>query len=285
MDPNKNPDNAPGSPLPPQPAAPGYTPSTNALPPVDAPAHMPASQPIAAPTPDVAVTPPTPTPSPGAMGVPPASPKNNMPILIVLIVAAVLAASVATYFIFFAGGGKKSANTESKKSSQAAAGVDMSTLQSATLNGPATIAGYNERDTGFSKIKDYIADDGNCEFTVGTLNATQLPGADLDAIIEPQLKKLRDAGATVIGPNQGTALNLKDSASSKTYKMPTLTFEFSQGAKHAAVYYSAVILTGGDRAVVNRTCINANGAVDTARLHQLDNIAKQVTVTVAAQTP
>ncbi|HSX17361.1 MAG TPA: hypothetical protein VLH86_04635 [Patescibacteria group bacterium] len=309
MDPNNNQTPQPSTPIPGQepPAAP-----TPVTPPVsDVPAEGVTSPTTPAPT-EPSTVPPTPTPpapgvtpptsGPGTVtnafgspampmtddGMPPAgmggmspAPKKKMNIMMIAIIAAVavLVLAVASYFLFFKNS-NKSADKAAQQSSHSSTvkATDMATLNHVTLKAPATIGGYTSRNTGVATVSDYVSTDNTCELIVGTVTSTQLPGANLDAIVQPQIKQLKDAGATVAGPNAGTALVLKDS-NNKTYSMPTLTFEFSQGKKHATVHYSAVILKSGDRAIVNRTCINANGTVDASRLNALNDIAKLVVVT------
>jgi hypothetical protein len=211
--------------------------------------------------------------------------KRKQQLLIVVgVVVLVLAIVVASYFVFFkSDNGAGKSNSAAQKSSKSSSAVNMATLKSVKLNLPESIPGYTARNTGVDTVKDFLADDSTCEFIAGTVQASQLPGADLNAIVDPQLKALRTAGATVDGPNAGAALEVKDKDNGKLYSMPTLNFEFSQGKKHAAVHYSAVILSSSDRAIINRTCINKDGNVDTARLSALDEVAKKVTVTVVAQ--
>jgi hypothetical protein len=254
-------------------------------PPSNQPGGMPAGQLGSWQQPGTPPVAPQPGPSLPPVGGPDpmmaASPKRKIPQLFIIIgvVVVVLIIVIASYFLFLKGSG--SSNNAAKKSSATVSGAaDMSKLAHVMLNVPVTITGYQSRSTGVDTIKDFISDDGNCEFIAGSVTVAQLPGADLNAIVDPQLKTLREGGATVTGPNAGSALILKEKDSSKTYAMPTLNFEFSQGNKHAAVHYSAVILSSTDRAVVNRTCVNKDGAIDTARLAALDTVAKSVTVTV-----
>jgi hypothetical protein len=211
--------------------------------------------------------------------------QNNRKTQLLVVIGALLLVLIlvgATYFLFFKKHttGTGQSTDAAKQSSSASSATDMATLKSVKLNLPASIDGYSVRATGVDSVKDYLSNDGVCEFIAGTVSASQLPGADLNAIVDPQLKALRDAGATVNGPNAGNALELKEAGGSKTYSMPTLNFEFAQDKKHAAVHYSAVILAGTDRAVINRTCINKDGAVDQSRLRALDDVAKKVTITV-----
>jgi hypothetical protein len=210
----------------------------------------------------------------------PSSPRNKSRRLAILVGVAliVLAIVAVTYFLFLK---PDSPSDAAKKSADAAAASadDMSKLPGATINVPETIAGYKARNTGDDNIKDFMSDDGICEFIAGTVSASQLPGSDLNAIIDPQVKKLRDDGATVKGPSAGNPIVVKEKDGSKTYAMPTINFEFSKDKKHASVHYSAVILSKGDRVIINRTCVNANGDIDAARLAALDTVAQKVTIT------
>lgn len=213
----------------------------------------------------------------------PAAGNRRLPVIIIAVVVLLLLAGI-TYFAFFRGSGN--ADNAAKQSSNSAAGkgIDIAALESATLEPPETIEGFTSRQTGTSAIKDYVAQDGNCELIVGTVTAAQLPGDNLEAIVKPQLDQLRQAGASVKGPNPGDALLVKDAVDgSKTYRMPTLNFEFSQDNKHAIVHYSAVIMKNGDRAVINRTCINKDGPVDQNKLKALDEVAKKVAIRPAAK--
>jgi hypothetical protein len=218
-----------------------------------------------------------------SMGMSPEKRQKQLLVVVGVIVVVILIV-VASYFMFLKkDGGAGKANKTAQKSTQSSAATDMATLKNVKLNLPDSITGYTARTTGVDTVKDFISNDNTCEFIAGTVQASQLPGADLNAIVDPQLKTLRDAGATVNGPTAGAALELKDKASNKLYSMPTLNFAFSQDKKHASVHYSAVILSSTDRAIINRTCVNKDGNVDQARLSALDDIAKNVTVTIVNQ--
>lgn len=192
----------------------------------------------------------------------------------------VLIIGAAVYFMFFKG---DSSNDAAKKSSQSAekSAIDMATLNSVQLALAATDAtGLTEKETGVEAFKSFTSSDDMCAVSVGIVKAADLPGADLNAMLEPQLKALRDAGATVDGPNAGEALIIKDATDSKTtYSMPTLIFDFSKDNQHVLTHYSAVILKNTDRAVVSRACGNKEGTVDKSKVESLDSIAKKVKVT------
>jgi hypothetical protein len=192
----------------------------------------------------------------------------------------VIGIGAAVYFVFFKG---DSSNDAAKKSSQSAekSAVDMSTLNSVKLALAATDAtGLIAKDTGVEEFTSFTSSDDMCAVSVGIVKAADLPGADLNAMLEPQLKALRDAGATIEGPSAGKALTLKDATDSKTtYSMPTLIFDFSKDNQHVLTHYSAVILKNTDRAVVSRACGNKEGAVDKNKVNDLDSIATKVKVT------
>jgi hypothetical protein len=176
---------------------------------------------------------------------------------------------------------QRSSDNEPSDSTSKTGVVDLATIDRATLLSPDTIQGFKSRQTGTANIKDYIADDNSCELIVGTTTAAQLPGIDLNAIVQPQIEQLKKAGATVNGPNDGGVLVLKDMDNeNKTYSLPTVKYDFSQDKKHAVVHYSVVILKNGDRVVVNRTCINQNGEVDSNKVTSLDTKAKAIQVMV-----
>lgn len=227
---------------------------------------------------------------------PPVTPQNNpmvgMPVtpiphssrgkrllIALLALVVVVAIGVAGYFLFL----KKDSATETAKKSTSSdsSAKALATLTNVSLSIPSSATGdFTETDTGISTIKQYTSSDSTCVLIAGTLTEKELPGENIDAIINPQLDSLREAGATIDGPDAGKALIVTDSASSSTkYSMPTLKYEFSEDNKHAVVHYSAVILKSGQRAVVNRTCVNADGTVDEAKLTNLDNIAAKTIVT------
>lgn len=247
-----------GSPAPAAPGVPGPEPGPQNWP------GQPATPPVS-PTPGV--------PMMGANGTQPK--KVPVALIVVLVVIAVLVLGAITYFMFFS----KSANNAAKKSSNNVANAtNLDTLSHLSFNAPSSMTGFTERSVGLSNVKDYVSADGNCEFIFGTVTSAQLPGVDLNAIIQPQVDLLKKAGATVTGPGAGKALVVKGGG--KNYSMPTLNFEFSEGTKHATIHYSAVILKSNDRAIVNRTCINKDGAVDPTRVQALDNKAAELTITV-----
>lgn len=245
--------------------------------------NTPPQQPIAQqyqPEQPQTFSPPTP-PEPLQPQMPTTPPHKRRNIIIFSIVAVLLLAGlgVAAYFLFFNTSANQAANNSTKSASSQA--VDLSTLNKVTATLPGGIDSYTEQAINSTTAKDYLSDNGNCEFVVGTVTATELPGADLNAIIEPQLQKLRDDGATVSGPTSGQALIIKDASdSSITYSMPTINFDFVKGQKRVVSHYSAVILKNGDRVIVNRICKNSSGgAVDEAALAALDTKAKEVIIT------
>jgi hypothetical protein len=293
-----------GSPPPQQPLPPGaIDPSVPGIvvnqAPMGQPGRMPGSMPQSmpnaalprnnwqqpsAPLPPAAPAPtqgPTLPPLGGDSMAPLPSNKKKAPRLLILIGIAliVLALLVVIYFRFL----KPSITTNdaAKKSAAAAANADdMTKLAHVSVNVPETIAGYKARNTGDDSIKDFISDDGICEFITGTVSASELPGADLNAIIDPQVKNLKNDGATVKGPKAGNPLTIKEKDSSKTYAMPTIDFEFAKDKKHAIVHYSAVILSSNDRVIINRTCVNKDGTIDASQMIALDTVAQNVTITI-----
>ncbi|HUC90102.1 MAG TPA: hypothetical protein VMR45_04840 [Patescibacteria group bacterium] len=241
------------------------------------PSNMPAQQP-AMPA-GQPVVPATGGEMPPTMMMPAPKNKKGMKILLAILMVLAIAAIVAvSYLMFF----KKdnSANQSAKKSTSSVKATDLATLNDASLDIPGGITGYTEKTTTLTTAKDFMSADSTCEFVVGTATSAQLPGADLDAIVKSQIDQLKALGYTVNGPTAGTALTVKDSASSSvTYSMPTVNYELANGEKHATVHYSAVIMKGSNRAFVNRSCANQQGAVDASKITALDNTAKNVVVT------
>ncbi|HEU4914261.1 MAG TPA: hypothetical protein VFT16_02535 [Candidatus Saccharimonadales bacterium] len=215
-----------------------------------------------------------------APGPVPRNGKGRKLVLAVAALIAVLLIGAGVYFLFLK---DDSSNEAAKKSSKTAekSAIDMSTLNSVRIALAATDAtGLTEQETGKTDFKSFVSSDGLCAVSVGTLAAEDLPGNDLNAMIEPQLQTLREAGASIDGPSAGKAMILKGATDSKaTYSMPTLVFDFSKDGMHVLTRYSAVILKNGERAVVNRTCGNKEGEVDQSKMTNLDNIAAKAKVT------
>jgi hypothetical protein len=181
--------------------------------------------------------------------------------------------------------GNSSANTAAQSSNSAAdkKAVSMSTLTGINFGLPTDLSAFKGDSSPDSNYHIYLTTGSNdskaCSLEFGTIAADKLPGSDLDSIVGPQVKALRDAGATVNGPAAGTALILKDAVSSKvTYSMPTLNYDVSKDKKHVSVHYSLVILKDGSRAVVSRQCLNVDGPADDASLAKIEAAAKQITV-------
>lgn len=229
---------------------------------------------------------PVPQPDGGyPTGTPGGQPDKKKLRLVVLLVSVLVVAilAVVSYFAFFKGSDtaddaakKSSSRSEDKKA------ADMNTLQSVGLSLASAPQGYIEQPDPAEGVKQYIFknDQESCVLMFGTVKAENLPGENLDAIVQPQLNVLREYGASIEGPDAGTALIVK-SNDGESYRMPTLNFKFSHEGNVAVVHYSAVILQSGERAVINRTCDRkaGTGAVDMSRLESLDNASKGIVVT------
>lgn len=252
------------------------------------PSNMPAHQPVAGPPqpwqpPSASAPGEISMTSPGVVDYAAVASRNRKLPLIVGGVIVLLILAAITYVAFFRGSAANNTTGQSSQSSNSG-DADMAALYSATLELPDTVEGYSPRQTGTSSIQDYVAADGSCELIIGTVTAAQLPGTSLETLVKPQLDQLRENGAAVQGPEEGQAFVVKDAVNaSKTYRLPTITFAFSQGKKHAAVHYSAIIMKNGDRAVINRVCINENGDVDTNKLKAVDETAKKVMIRPTAK--
>ncbi|HSX32562.1 MAG TPA: hypothetical protein VLF43_04825 [Candidatus Saccharimonadales bacterium] len=158
--------------------------------------------------------------------------------------------------------------------------VDLASLNTIAINPPADLSGLTAKPIGADTVKNYIDASGTCNLQFGTLSATDLPGNNINELVAKQLDSLRKAGATVDGPKDIDLLVLKDATDSAvTYKMPTVRISFTNGKKHGLSYYSAVILKGGTRAFISRSCVNTNGDVDQNAFNAVEAKAKQLTVT------
>jgi hypothetical protein len=177
-------------------------------------------------------------------------------------------------------GSGKDANQTSQDSSKASDAKQMSTLSLVAFAAPTDMSDYNAPQvTG--AVKTYVTKSSSdtlyCAITFGIATAAQFPGADLNAIVKPQIDNVRSLGLTVEGPETGDPLVLKNTSSVK-YSMPTLTYHVYKGDVHELDRYSLSILTSGDRAIVSRTCANKNGTVDESMMDKLDDTAKKLLI-------
>lgn len=165
-----------------------------------------------------------------------------------------------------------------------AASIELSTLEAIVLNPPADTKGLTAKQGSETSIKTYTDTTGKCTLQFGTLPADRLPGANANEIAAPQLESLRRTGATVAGPTAADNLVLKDATDTKaSYVLPTVRITFTHGNKQAQSLYSVAILKSGTRAFVSRSCVNADGAIDTAAFDALETKAKQLTITKQLQ--
>jgi hypothetical protein len=205
----------------------------------------------------------------------------SFPVLMLIAVVVLLVFVVVAYFVFFKG---TNANNAAKNSAKSVNATALSTLTNATLNPPADMTAFKSDSSTQSYYHAYLTKDATdnkaCSLSLATYTVAQLPGADTNAIVAPQVAKLRELGATVHGPSAGKVLLIKDAASgSITYSMPTLDYEFSKDNKHASVHYSIVILKSGNRVEVSRQCADTNTAVQSSALSAIDTAASHITVT------
>jgi hypothetical protein len=243
------------------------------------PAQVPAPQPPYSQQPP----PLSPTGAPGP------STGNRMKRLFFVVIAVAVAAGIGLVTVLLMNQGNKD-NGDANKAAEKSASLntdkkatDLSTLNGVNFGLPADLSAFKGDSSPVSSYHVYLTqdstDDKACSLEFGVLGADQLPGADLNGIVEPQIDSLRKAGATVEGPNSGAALILKDAADEKTtYSMPTVNYEFSKDNKHVTVHYSLVILKDGSRAVISRQCANAAGQADASLLQKIEESAKQITV-------
>ncbi|HSW98500.1 MAG TPA: hypothetical protein VLF71_01555 [Candidatus Saccharimonadales bacterium] len=212
------------------------------------------------------------------------APKKKPTPMLVLAGLLVLLAIVAAAFFLFGGKKHDTANNAAKKSSgtATASAVDLGTLNTITFSPPADLSAFDANSVTQANAYSYnvkgATADKACNLSIAIVTAVQLPGADTNAIVAPQIDALRKAGATVDGPNAGKVLLLKSTDGKAAYSMPTLTYEFTEGSKHASVHYSVVILKDTTRAQIARQCISASGPTDTAQMATMDEAATHITV-------
>lgn len=244
------------------------------------------------PTPNTASVYPTPTagvvaPMSGAAGGMGGNMGGNRSKLMMILVGAVVALALIIGGVYWwtsrqnASDAKKAANSSS--SSAAKNAVDMATIKTLTLGAPTDLSSYKEDSSPQKSYHVYLTQQSTdakaCSLEFGVVSATDLPGADLDHIVDPQVESLKKAGASVDGPHAGSPLILKDAKNkSVTYRMPTLNYEFSKDNKHVTVHYSLVILKDNTRAVVSRQCANTDGVADATELAKVEKSAQQITV-------
>ena len=232
-----------------------------------------ASQPAYGTVPDVGMATAAPAPKRGL-------PK---PMIAAIAVVAVLVLGTAGYVIFARGSKPQSANHAAQTSANNAkkSTTALNTLTSATLLAPVDMSEF-QGDTGTSPDHDFLTTgsdttNGGCELGFGTDTAAQLPGTTIDEVVTPGINTLKNNGVTVVGPKAGTAITLKDAAG-KEYSLPTITYSFTQGAKHGVTNYSLAITKDGNRTYVRRSCA-LNGTIDSAKMNLLEQKASQITVT------
>lgn len=232
-------------------------------------------------------------PSMPGMGSPmsPAPHKNNKMLIIILAVVGLLVVlPIIIYFVFFSGdkgstGSKNSAATTAQQSVNASKekGVDLATVSQVTLTAPSDMSAYQAPVSLLSTYWRYLTKDSACSLEFGSVPTTytELKGSTLQAVVDFNVQYLRSLGITVEDPTAGEALVIKDSKdSSKTYKLPTLTFKISNPNGATAIsLYSVAVTKNGDRVVIARACGNSSGVVSDSALTSLNDTAKKITVT------
>jgi hypothetical protein len=159
----------------------------------------------------------------------------------------------------------------------------MGTLETVSFTSPNDMGDYTPRTSAEPNQKAYTLNGTDsalrCGITFGTFTETEVPGADIDAILKAQVDNTKSAGATITGPTAGAALELTGS-DGKHYSMPTLEYSSTLGGITEVDHYSVVVLGTGARAVVARTCVS-RGAIDSsAAMSKLDATAKKLSVGV-----
>ncbi|HSW66111.1 MAG TPA: hypothetical protein VLI54_03165 [Bacillota bacterium] len=203
-------------------------------------------------------------------------------LLIAGIAVVVIASGVAAFLLLHKSPTHGNASQAAQQSSNAASSSAkaMNTFSHVTFTAPSDMSGFTAASSGLATQTAYTlngtGDSLHCSLLYGMASQTDLPGSDVNSILEPQLKRLTDAGATVSGPAAGTPLLLKDGAG-KQYSMPTLEYTTTLSGLQEVDHYSIVVLASGERAVVTRACA-ARGTVDASALAKVDVTAQKLTV-------
>jgi Tfp pilus assembly protein PilX len=245
---------------------------------------LPPEEPKTPETPPIAPTGMTPDMPPNASAPDSQPPKKKglKVVIAVLVIIVLVAVGAAAYYLLAKKNDRNSANQAAKSSTQNVSNnaVEMATLNNVTLQPPSNMSGFTPNDLGVATVKDYLTANQVCELQLGTLGADKLPGTDLGDIVAKQLAAYRSNGATVTGPTSAAALILKDATDSKkSYSMPTLVFDFTEGSKHIKSYYSAAVLKNGQRVFVGRVCQSGSGAVSYSALAPINAKAAEIKVT------
>lgn len=221
-------------------------------------------------------------PSQGMTPPPSGSKKKTWLVIAALLAGVAVLAAGAFFFVDKSKNNTPDASKVAQQSSQSAGAQtkEMSTLQGLTFVAPADMSAFTPKSvTGEKNIyatKD-STDAKTCSLSFGIYSATELPGADINEILKPQLENLKKTGVTVQGPTAGEPLVVKD-ASGTSYSMPSLTFDLTKGTQHETDHYSISVLGNGKRAVVQRSCANKNGVVDPGAFSVLESTAQKVTI-------
>jgi len=214
------------------------------------------------------------------------SKKMIMRIAIIVLVVAVL--GVGGYFGYkvlkstLQKGKVSNAVSQSAAKAKASGATDLGSLNGATLTAPASaLAGLTENPSTNPNAKIYTTTDQSCLLIYGTGTTQFIPGSDVTAVVNQYLNTIRQAGATVQGPDSADPRILPAATGSKKYSMPSLTFSFtlSTGTKKGKGYFSASVLKNSDRAIVETACFVDSGEVPQSKMDAMEAIAKQITVT------
>jgi hypothetical protein len=185
---------------------------------------------------------------------------------------------------------KKDKNTDANSAAESSSStsedeaIDLSSLDSLTFGLPTDLSDFQDDSSPTDTYHVYLTkgstDKKACSLEFGILTAAQLPGNDLNGIVNPQIESLKELGAEVEGPTAGEALTMKDSKDdSVTYSLPTVNYVFTKDNGYVSVHYSLAILKNDSRAVVSRQCVNADGAIDDETFSNVETAAKQITIT------
>lgn len=277
QDPNQNPNSSPYPNTPPNPAA-GQQPTALAGQPVP-------SQPVQPQQPSQQFAQqPSPVLQPNPLLQQPGTPSGGSKKTILLVgigLLVVLLLGLGAFFLMKNSTPSNKVSSTAKQSTKSAdnSAKDMSTLTHVAFAAPGDMNEYTSKTAASATQKAYTLNGVDsalrCSIVYGTFTQSELPGADIDAILKAQINSIKGAGATVTGPTAGTALELAGS-DGKKYSMPTLEYSSTLGGLTEVDHYSVAILSSGERAVVARACVS-RGTVDaTAAMSKLDATAKEL---------
>lgn len=209
-------------------------------------------------------------------------PRPRRALLLAVVIAVCLAVGVLAFFFIQNNSDKsENANTAADESSRNAApeAKDISSLNNVTFVAPDMGAYGPNAGTDVFANHELLAPVGgtdHCRLSFGVAEPNEMPGTDINSIIQPQIDALTKNGAKVEGPTAGKALVLQSVDDGQSYRMPTLEFTVTRDSAREVDQVSVAILGNNKRAVVMRACANANGQINPDNMSQLQATAEKL---------